>query len=116
MSPERHGEEQEKHPYYHAVRFQKEGPARRAYFAAQDTIHEAECNLSAYRFLLNGIWHVAVVGEPPPSEIEEQLARTLRAGDPVKLPDDVLKPLAQRGENERSQRLWTERHYRWQRD
>ena len=77
MSPERPGEEpgreHEPLPYYHAVRFQREGAARQAYFATQDAIYKVECNISTYRFLLRGIWHVAVIGEPPPEELDQQL-------------------------------------------
>ena len=90
----------------------REGPARRAYFAAQEAIFQTPCELSTYRIVLNGVWHVSVVGDEPPEELQAQLERALRAGDPVELPDDVLRALAERGKAERTKRLWTERHYR----
>ena len=115
MSKERPGGEPDKEreqPYYQAARFLDEGPARRAYFAAQDTIFAAECELSSYRFLLEDRWHVAVVGEPPEEGLERQLQRALRGGTPVSLPEDVLTALHERGKEIRRQALWTERHYR----
>jgi len=116
MSPEKRGDEpgheHESLPYYHAVRFQKEGAARQAYFAAQDTIYKVECNISTYRFLLRGIWHVAVIGEPPPEELDQELRHALRHGDPVPLPEDLLSDFTNRAKEARRLAPWVERHYR----
>lgn len=115
MSPERpRGEppKEDERPYYRAVRFPGEKAARRAYFATQETIFATDWNMSTYRLILGGIWHVAVMGDQPPEELERKLMRALRHGDPVQLPYDVLRPLQQRGETERRNGLWTERHYR----
>lgn len=115
MSKERPGGDPDKEreqPYYQVARFFQEGSARRAYFAAQETIFAAECELSSYRFLLQDRWHVAVVGEQPEEDLEHQLQRALRAGTPVSLPQDVLTALDERGKAIRKQALWTERHYR----
>jgi hypothetical protein len=76
-----------------AARFQGEGPARRADFAGQDAIIETPRVLSTYRFLLRGIWHVAVMGDPPPEELGLQLARALRSGDPVELLGELVETL-----------------------
>jgi hypothetical protein len=119
MSKERRGAEPDKEreqPYCQAARFMQEGRARRVYFAAQDTIFAAECELSSYRFLLQDRWHIAVVGEPPPEELAQQLRRVLRAGIPASLPEDVLTALHERGKQMRKQALWTERHYRPDKD
>jgi hypothetical protein len=95
-----------------AVRFQGEGPARRAYFAVQNAILETACQLSTYRFLVRGIWHVAVMGEPPPEELGLEINRALRSGDSVELPEEIAQSLSERGKQERQKRIWTERHYR----
>lgn len=110
-SPEqRGGGEQEQAPYYQAARFRAERPAGRAYFRAQEAIFQAECELSTYRLQLNRIWHVAVVGEPPPEDLDELLRGILAAGEPATLPPDVLKLLHERGIQARRRGTW-EGHY-----
>ncbi|MBV9279423.1 MAG: hypothetical protein JOZ41_05035 [Chloroflexi bacterium] len=98
-------------PFFRAARFQKEGAARRAYFATQETIYQAECDLSTYRFLLNGIWHVAVTGNEPPEELAERLGRNMRHGYQVELPEDIRRDLSERGRQQRKHGLWSEGHY-----
>ncbi len=81
-----------------------------AYFAAQEAIFAdvGDVDLSAYRFQLNRVYHVAVLGDPPPTALHDapHLARGVGthsssiggqkdspagAGDPA-----VEAPLAQR--------------------
>jgi hypothetical protein len=105
--------EQEPAPYYKAARFRNEGPARRAYFQAQEILFDTpDADLSAYRFLLEQIWHVAVLGEPPPEDLAEKLQTALARGEPASLPPDILKLLAERREQAAKQAPWVERHYR----
>ncbi|MBV9282506.1 MAG: hypothetical protein JOZ41_20705 [Chloroflexi bacterium] len=106
-----HHEQQERDPYFRARRFQREGAARRAYFATQEAIFAAECDLSTYRFLLRGIWHVAVMGAEPPEELAQELKQHLRHGDPVDLPEEVRRGLSERGRQQRQSGLWSEGHY-----
>ena len=89
--------EQEPVPFHRAARFRGERPARRAYFQAQDLIFNTpECDLSAYRLLLEQLWHVAVLGEPPQGDLEQKLQAILSRGEPVSLPPDILKLLTER--------------------
>jgi hypothetical protein len=82
--------EQEPVPYYHAARFRYENQARRAYFQAQDLLfHTPESELSAYRFQLERIWHVAVLGEPPPEDLAQKLETVFARGVPTELPLDM---------------------------
>jgi hypothetical protein len=105
--------EQEPVPYYQAARYRYENHARRAYFQAQDLLfHTPESDLSAYRFQLERIWHVAVLGEPPPEGMEQKLQAALARGEPTELPPDSLKALAERREQAIRQAPWVERHYR----
>lgn len=105
--------EQEKAPYYKAARFRGEQPAGRAYFQAQDAIfNDPDCDLSAYRFQIRSIYHVAVLGEPPPEDLEQKLQTILSTGEPVSLPANLLKLLAERREQASNQAPWIERHYR----
>jgi hypothetical protein len=105
--------EQEPAPYYQAARFRNEGPARRAYFQAQDILFNTpDSDLSAYRFLLRQIWHVAVLGEPPPEDLAKKLETTLARGEPTELPSDILKLLTERRQQATRQAPWVERHYR----
>jgi hypothetical protein len=79
--------EQEPVPYYHTARFHYEAPARRAHFQAQELLFRTpDADLSAYRFLLQQIWHVAVLGESPPEDLAKQLETVFARGDPLSCP------------------------------
>ena len=105
--------EQEPVPYYHAARFRYENQARRAYFQAQETLFNTpDCDLSAYRFLLERIWHVAVLGEPPAEDLAQKLETAFTRGEPTELPPDILKALAECRQQATRQAPWVERHYR----
>jgi hypothetical protein len=96
------------------ARFQYEPPARRAYFRAQEAVFTAQppADLSVYRFQLDRISHVAVIGEPPPQELERTLRAILATGIPASLPAEVLKQLQDRRTRMSAQGLWVEGHYR----
>src|SRR5437016_53342 len=104
-SRERAGEEgtQEKQPvpYYKAARFGSERPALRVYERLRETLYTtSDVDLSVYRLLLNRVSHVAVIGEPPPEELDRRISRLLSRGDPVPLPAEVLSSLAERRREE----------------
>ena len=99
--------------YLQAARFPSERQAGRAYFRAQEALYSAPaCDLSAYRFLIDRISHVAVLGDPPPQEVDRAIRRILATGEPITLPAEVVETLFQR----RSQQIrlgpWVERHHR----
>ena len=105
--------EQEPTPYYRAARFSNEQVAGQAYFAVQDAIFTAEdCDLSAYRLQLNRVSHVAVLGEPPPEELDQTLAALLAAGEATALPAEVVKLLVERRRQATRDSAWREGHYR----
>jgi hypothetical protein len=105
--------EQEPVPYYRAARFRGEKPAGRAYNQAQAAIFTAEdCDLSTYRFHLNKVWHVAVLGQAPPPELEQRLEHTLSGGEPTTLPEDMVRVLAGRRAQATQLGPWIERHQR----
>ncbi len=113
-SSERSGESStsEPPPYYRAARFTGEKPARRAYNRAQETIFQApDCELSAYRFHLNRIWHVAVVGDQPPDDLDRQLREILSRGEPAFLPEALLRQLQRRRAQATRLGPWVEGHY-----
>ena len=99
-------------PYQLASHFPNEQSAGRAYFAAQEAIFEVECDLSTFRFQLNRVYHVAVVGEPPPEALERSLRRILAAGEPTSLPTEVFALLQERRARAIRQGPWIERHHR----
>ena len=109
---EKHAEEQEQTPYYLAARYAGERPAGRAYFEGQETILRADCDLSVFRFQLNRVWHVAVLGEKPPDDLEDKLKTILSRGTPAPLPPEVLQTLASLRANATRQGPWVERHFR----
>ena len=106
--------EQEPVPYHRAARFAGERPAGVAYFQAQEAVYTAAgaVDLSVYRLQLNHIYHVAVLGQPPPSELDATLATILAAGEPATLPTQVLRQLAERRAQATKQAPWIQRHHR----
>ena len=101
-------------PYLRAVRFAGEAPAGQVYFAVQDAIFTGPPNdVSAYRFhQRRGSWYVAVLGNPPPPELDERITALLAAGEPVTLPADVVETLAARQAQARKLGQWVEGHHR----
>jgi len=114
-SPERGGHNPETEPpqYYQAARFTGEQPAGDAYFEAQDLIYgNPDCDLSAYRLQFNHIWHVLVLGDPPPEALKQEIKAILSTGQPTSLPLDLLNILKIRREIAIKQGPWVERHHR----
>ena len=98
--------------YLQAARFSTERKAGRAYFQVQDAIFTTDCDLSAYRFLLNRISHVAVLGAPPPQELDRSIRRILASGEPTPLPAEIVETLLQRRAQQTRLGLWVEQHHR----
>src|SRR3989337_1112254 len=100
--------EKQPEPYYLAARFGREHIAGLAYSQAQQTIFGQDCDLSVYRFQLNRVWHVAVLGEEPPTNLQSVLQRILSLGDPTTLPTEALRLLIQRRTDATRQGPWVE--------
>lgn len=101
-------------PYYQAARFGRERLAKRAYFRAQESVFRAreDVDLSVYRFLLEHVSHVVVIGETPPAELDRRLRKILAAGESTSLPEDILHLLLQRRADASQHGPWVEGHYR----
>ena len=100
-------------PYHRTARFADAPSAGAVYGAAERAIFAGPPNdLSAYRFQLNRVYHVAVLGQPPPAELDEQLTAILASGEPAELPADVLHALSERRRQMSRRGGWTEGHYR----
>ena len=100
-------------PYIRAARFPGEQPAGRAYRALEQTVFTAAPNdLSVYRFQLDGVYHVAVVGIRPPPALEERLTALLRTGTPAELPAAVQQALLARRAQVAPYGPWWEGHVR----
>lgn len=114
--PRRRSKETEPLPPYHrASRYPDEQPAAVAYFAARDVIHEdTENDLSVYRLQLGPAqtYHVAVLGESPPEKLAQKIEEILANGEPVVLPEEVLRLLTARRVQQSRRGSWVERHYR----
>src|SRR4051812_38858031 len=82
--------------YFQAACLSGERPAGRAYVRAQEAIRTTECDLSVFRVRLVRDWHVAVLGQAPPENLDRSLRRILATGQPTSLPDDILKLLWER--------------------
>ena len=85
-----------------------------AYVAAQEALyaHAGEVDLSAYRFRLDRVYHVAVLGDPPPTELHDQLRTVLSLGEAATVPEDVLKLLNARHLEATKQGPRVQRHHR----
>ena len=118
MPPERKGRipppQPQEEPWYKAARYVGEQPAATAYFQAQETVYNTESDISAYRMMLEQIWHVAVLGGvPAEATMQQQLEEILyKEGKPAQLPEDVLVYLFERREQQIQQGSWVEHHYR----
>ncbi len=102
----------EQTPYHRAAKFPGEREAGEVYFKIQELIEPPECELSAYRFLILGDWHVAIVGDVPARELAEELEKHLSAGEPVELAVDTLDFLRRRRMQQTQHGPWLERHHR----
>jgi hypothetical protein len=98
--------------YCRAVRFPDERGALRAYGRAQELLFASRCDLSAYRFLLDDVPHVAVVGDSPPPDLERQLMAVLAAGELTALPSEIVDRLVARRAQASHLGSWVEGHYR----
>src|SRR6266511_4976606 len=87
--PPQERKELEQAPYYQAVRYMgqtAEARAGHAYAATQELLfNDEENDLSVFRLQIRQLWHVAVVGDQPDEELEQQLQEMLSGGEPTTL-------------------------------
>jgi hypothetical protein len=69
--------------------------------------------LSAYRMRLGEEfqWHVAVIGTPPPEEIDRRIIENLATGETVTLSDGVVQFLNKRREQAAKEGPYVEKHH-----
>ncbi|HEV2124512.1 MAG TPA: hypothetical protein VGW38_17295 [Chloroflexota bacterium] len=100
-------------PYQRASRFPGEGPAGRAYTAAQRVIYDAPgSDVSVFRLQVNQLWYVAALGLVPPAPVLQALERILDTGEQADLPTDVWDALHERRRQATRLGPWVERHWR----
>jgi hypothetical protein len=99
-------------PYLRVAAFADDRTAGRVYARVQDTIFATPCDLSAYRFLLDQVSHVAVLGAPPPPDLDDALAQLLATGTSATLPSAVHQALTARRQQMGRRGPWSEGHYR----
>lgn len=105
--------EQQATPYHLAAWFTGKQAAGIAYSQVQNLIFNApDCELSVYRFHINGVWHVAAVGILPDEGLTQKLAICLACGTPILLGTETLNFLQHRRETESQKGTWVERHHR----
>lgn len=105
--------EQEHPPYSKAARFAGAKPAAKAYFEAQEVIfNDTESDLSAYRLMLNTIYHVAVMGEQPSADTDQAITQILSQGKITTLPPEASAALNARRLEMKQHGSWVEGHYR----
>ncbi len=82
-----------------------------AYNQAAQRVFNSPCDLSVFRFLFNWRWHVAVIGAPPPADIDQELRQILAQGRRVSLPHQVVSLLWQRRSEFAWRGHWVEGHH-----
>jgi hypothetical protein len=99
--------------YLKVARFSGEKPAGRAYRQAEELLYRSpDTELSTYRFHLNRVWHVAILGDQPTEELDRRLTRILSRGEPTTLPEEILQQLQRRRAQATRLGPWVERHTR----
>ncbi len=93
-------QEQEQQPggWVLAFRFGSADTARATYEIVRDAVLTDDADASVFRFTLDGMSHVTLVGETPPplQKIEQAESLMARAGVPATLPGQVLGQLLER--------------------
>jgi hypothetical protein len=103
-------------PYYQAARYPNKTAAGKAYTPIEQIIHEEDCDLSAYRYLVPSEhkWYVVVIGEQPAPKLHERLKTiltTLTRGESVSLDDATVIALLARRVQQIPKGPWVEGHY-----
>lgn len=99
--------------YYEAARFPNEQFSGLVYFAVQEIVFNATAeDLSAYRFQLQQLWHVAALGVRPVEKVREGIHQELSKGEIIELPGQIVESLRQRREQQSKLGPWVEGHHR----
>jgi hypothetical protein len=103
-------------PYYQAARYPNKSAAGKAYTPIERIIHDEECDLSAYRYLVPSEkkWYVVVIGEEPSPQLHERLKTILTSltrGEPITLDSATITVLLARRVQQMQHGPWVERHY-----
>jgi len=100
-------------PVYLAARFDGEAEARIAYLELECLIAAESADVSCFRFLAGGTWHVAVVAaDGVPERLQGRVRVGLGSGQTVPLQEEVLALLLGRHREVMRYRLpWVEGHY-----
>src|SRR5436305_8195188 len=115
--PERPRSPEQQQPYYLASRFPTKQAAEAPYLAVQKTLHDMECDLSAYHFLRQWEepnakpWYVLVIGEKPQPAVEKRLTTALSQGELATVPQEALAGLMDRRRQQQQYGSWVEGHY-----
>ncbi len=105
--------EREGQPYARAARFLNRRSAGRTYNRLQRLVHQSDAELSAFRFQLSDVWHVAAVGPvEPPTPLVRRIESLLSRGEAVALQQGVILLLLElRQRALRPGTTWMEGHY-----
>ena len=105
--------EREPQPYYRAARFAGAQPAGQIYHHLRDMLYRRpDADLSVYRLQLDRVDHVAVLGDPPAADLDQQIAAVLAQGEPASLPAAALQALLARRCQMTQHGPWIEGHHR----
>lgn len=114
-SPPERSQNPEREPqlYLQVAYFANEHVAGHAYEQTQELLYSGPPNvLSSYRLMLDEKWHVAVLGEQPPVELDQLLQEVFGQGIPAPLPEDVVTVLQDRRREATKVGSWVECHHR----
>src|SRR5947209_7993483 len=83
-------------PYCRVASFIDDGVASFARRWAQEVIDAAGSQLAAFSFPLCSYPHVAIVGVPPPEDLDHCLEGVLSLGEPATIPEQFIEDLERR--------------------
>ena len=96
-----------------AARFRTPKRAQAIYRQIERALYHGEpSDISVYNLILDNVPHVVVLGERPPTQMQEQVTRLLESGQVTDVPADVVATLRRRREQERGRGRWVAGHYR----
>jgi hypothetical protein len=76
--------------YCRAARFPDQPSSESPYLQLQDLVFESDSDLSVFRFQLDNIWHIAVLGDHPGEDIDRRLEQLVSLGQATELDSDML--------------------------
>jgi hypothetical protein len=105
--------EPEPRSYSQPARFPGAQRAGQIYQQLRELLYRTpDSDISVYQLQLDHVYHVAVLGDPPPAELDRRIIGLLALGEPTTLPPAALQALVERRRQMTQHGGWVEDHHR----